>query len=365
MKVAIVGGSVAGLNAACELAQNSDAEITLYEEHPEIGKPVQCAEGYIDLGAGRPPLEVIDTIVRRAIIKMSNGGDSKEFSISFPGGIFWIIDRQKYERGLAKKCEGLGVEIFTGKKASVRELRDKNDYVIDASGYPSQTSKEYHFEHEYKNIGRTIQYTLEGDFTSYCDKKREASVLLRFDKSHLGYYWLFPKSQNRANVGIGWFDGYPNISELEKIIELENIEGDIVRRSGGCIPCQPLPVFIYDNVLLVGDAAGLVVPFWGEGIENAIISAHIASRCIIEENVQNYRREVMKLIGRKIEMGNRLKDMWYMLDFKTFGDFFSIAGDVPFDSLDNPLYMGVEMLKRPILMSKIGLCVLKNKLGNG
>jgi len=364
MKVAIVGGSVAGLNAACELAQNSDAEITLYEEHPEIGKPVQCAEGYVDRDTviGPPLTNSIDTTVKKMIIKLSSDGFSKIITIPKMTD-FWVVDRVRYEQGLAKKCENLGVEILTNQKAKIKDLEVKNDYVIDASGYPSQTSIEYNFKRNYKKVGFAIQYTIKGDFTKYCNDKGESTVLfgLRGNRG-LGYYWIFPKSQDVANVGIGWADRPAKISELEEIVKSEGVKGEVIRRTGGRLACEPLQQMVYNNVLLVGDAAGLVDPFWGEGIENAIISARVASKCIMNNSVGGYRRNVMKLIGHRLETGDHLRSLWYTLDFKTFAEFLSIAGEVPIEVLDNQSRMRIEMLKRPILMSKIGLCILKKKI---
>jgi geranylgeranyl reductase family protein len=110
-----------------------------------------------------------------------------------------------------------------------------------------------------------------------------------------GYGWLFPGADGQANVGIGVGLGRergaaPLRPDLDRLCAL-------LRRQGDLSPdAQPGPVMggwlrmggtggppAAGNVLLVGDAAGLVNPLQGEGIAPAMVSARAAAEAIIAD----------------------------------------------------------------------------------
>ena len=104
-----------------------------------------------------------------------------------------------------------------------------------------------------------------------------------------GYFWLFPAGDGRANIGLGlskddakkedrslgdildeitrsdyFKERFKNARPLEKPIGWNLPMGSIHRKNHG------------DGFMLLGDAAGLVDPFTGEGIGNAMYSAKYA-----------------------------------------------------------------------------------------
>ena len=106
-----------------------------------------------------------------------------------------------------------------------------------------------------------------------------------------GYFWLFPAGEGRANIGIGlskddakkedrslgeilkeitnsnyFKDRFKNAKPLEKPVGWNLPMGSIHRKNHG------------DGFMLLGDAAGLVDPFTGEGIGNAMVAAKYAAR---------------------------------------------------------------------------------------
>ena len=101
-----------------------------------------------------------------------------------------------------------------------------------------------------------------------------------------GYFWLFPAGNGLANIGIGlsksdakkekrtlrqiledvtqseyFKDRFLNAKALEKPIGWNLPLGRIKRKNYG------------NGFMLLGDAAGLIDPFTGEGIGNAMVSA--------------------------------------------------------------------------------------------
>jgi menaquinone-9 beta-reductase len=118
---------------------------------------------------------------------------------------------------------------------------------------------------------------------------------LHFNKeSFPGYCWLFPTGKNQANVGVGVvLDTIPSGNRLKELLN-HLIKNDpalhkrlshakLVGQIGGWPlttynPNQPI---IDDRVMLVGDAAGLVNPLNGEGIQYALLSSRWASEVAI------------------------------------------------------------------------------------
>ena len=109
-----------------------------------------------------------------------------------------------------------------------------------------------------------------------------------------GYGWLFPGADGQANVGIGVGLGsirrsVPLRDDLARFCALLARRGDIGPGA------QPGPVMggwlrmggtgtppAAGNVLLVGDAAGLINPLQGEGIGPGMVSARLAAQAVLD-----------------------------------------------------------------------------------
>ena len=102
-----------------------------------------------------------------------------------------------------------------------------------------------------------------------------------------GYYWLFPIGATSANVGVGMLlDTWPPHGEQLRQCLLDAIASDSAMhvrlrsaKSEAKIAGWPLATFnprlpmVADRVALLGDAAGLINPINGEGIQYAFQSA--------------------------------------------------------------------------------------------
>jgi len=110
-----------------------------------------------------------------------------------------------------------------------------------------------------------------------------------------GYYWLFPTGTGAANVGVGMpLEAWTPTQSLGQLLT-QLIESDPALRDRlanakmlGKIAGWPLATFnsqlpiIADRVALIGDAAGLINPLSGEGIQYALRSARWCSETLLD-----------------------------------------------------------------------------------
>ncbi len=111
---------------------------------------------------------------------------------------------------------------------------------------------------------------------------------LRFDDVPMpGYGWVFPAGNGLANIGVGYFkEGRDTsaVNPFKQFIASKAVREMLVNaRQVGPVKGYPLrddflfsPTF-GEGVLLVGEAAGLVNPLTGEGIDYALESGRIAA----------------------------------------------------------------------------------------
>jgi menaquinone-9 beta-reductase len=140
-------------------------------------------------------------------------------------------------------------------------------------------------------------------------------VLLDAERRRIfpGYGWLFPGAAGAANVGIGVGLGHQRQQaqlrgELDRFCLMLRAAGDL---AGDAQPGSVIGGWLRmggtgtppaaGNVLLVGDAAGLVNPLQGEGIAPAMVSARLAAQAVLVDPAraaQLYAEAVTEAFGR-------------------------------------------------------------------
>jgi hypothetical protein len=66
-----------------------------------------------------------------------------------------------------------------------------------------------------------------------------------------------------------------------------------------------------DRCILVGDAAGLVDPLYGEGIRHALQSARLAADAISEGDLKGYEKAVWRHIGHPLAVAGKVAELFY------------------------------------------------------
>ena len=108
----IVGAGPVGCRVGVLLGKEK-LKVLILEEHPEIGRPVQCAglvsHRIFDLSDASEDVAV--NVVERARF-FSHDGNYIELKHKKP---VYVIDREKFDKELANKAKEVGVEIKTTK----------------------------------------------------------------------------------------------------------------------------------------------------------------------------------------------------------------------------------------------------------
>ena len=188
-----------------------------------------------------------------------------------------------------------------------------------------------------------------------------------------GYFWLFPAGENLANIGIGlskndakkedrtlrqildevtqsdyFKDRFKNAKQLEKPIGWNLPVGSSHRKNHG------------DGFMLLGDAAGLIDPFTGEGIGNAMVSGKYAMQVAAksklsgdysEEAFSEYDQLLWNEIGKELRTSTKLQSLAkskFLLNFvidrasrnEEVQDIISgmLSNEIPKDELSSPLF---------------------------
>lgn len=147
-----------------------------------------------------------------------------------------------------------------------------------------------------------------------------------------GYFWIFPLSDGQFNVGIGMRSDKLvrqkiNLNKsLEEIIHSkphlrERFSGatKLTATKGFSLPLgsvkRPLSG---NNFMLLGDAAGLIDPFTGEGIGNALASGYYAGQQALDclnrgdfsrVSTINYENMVYDKLGKELKIGKIMQSL--------------------------------------------------------
>lgn len=283
----IIGAGLAGAMCAARASELS-AKVTLIERERTPGQKV-CAEGV--------PLDVLNIcdvkpFVENEIRSMYVYHWNKLiFSHDFGRCEGYIIDRHRLAGHLTEDAEKRGAEFVTECKAKSVQgntvKTDKGDfsgkYVVFSDGGSHSLARDY-FDYSNFYAVPSMQYRMENL------KLDDPNGLYFYLYDDIGYAWIFPMSEDVANVGAGFETSSlikPTLNQLLKEPILKN--GRIVTTKGAVIPFDGvLPSLVRGNYLVAGDAASQVLPLIGEGNRFALASGRYAAEAIAKDNPEAY-----------------------------------------------------------------------------
>ena len=256
-----------------------------------------------------------------------------------------VLDVRKTYRFLADMAKKNGAEIFVntnvtnvitenGSIVGVKASSSNSEMVfharmlIDASGFQSAVSKSLGLVKQWERFGVGAEYEAEVENV----KSDTWWLMVGQMYSPAGYAWIFPLGKNmvRIGVGVGKPESYVDPTQrLDELIEkgagpIKDL-GKITKKEFhyGLIPNEGLSrKTVYDNLILVGDTAGMANPLVLEGIRYAIkygrVAGDVASKAIksgdtSEKALQYYEETWKKEIESKIKSAHKVQARWLEL----------------------------------------------------
>lgn len=295
--VVVVGAGPAGSMAARAAAEGG-VDVVILEEHPVAGTPVYCAEGLSMGGIRDSGLEAVPPYVSQQVRKVRvfapDGGFVDLTSSDWTG---YALNREVFDKALADNAVKAGARLIVeaqatgvikegekvvGVKAVNRgesvDVRAK--VVIGADGHWSIVRRSAGLERYFSDYVSCAQYVL-GGLDLEDPYVNEFWMGERYAPG--GYAWLFPKSREVANVGLGVRVKHtkPAVEYLKDWVASDPRFRDakILKTNGGICPVSgQLDKIVDDGLMLVGDAAGQLIPMTGAGIHSGIEAGKMAGR---------------------------------------------------------------------------------------
>ena len=363
--VVVVGGGPSGATAATDLARLGKSVCLL----DRAGRIKPC-------GGAIPPklieeFEIPDALLV-AKIHSARMISPTQTAVDMPieGGFVGMVDRETFDEWLrerarscgadwrqgsfehiARDADGMAVVHYLSKTEGAQMVRARS--VIGADGAQSAVAKQcipgadkIRYVAAYHEIISAPERSEHYDATR-CDVYYQGGLSPDF------YAWVFPHGAT-ASVGVGSArKGFSLRNATSDLRALAGMDGmHTVRREGAPIPMKPLRR--WDNgrdVVLAGDAAGVVAPASGEGIYYAMAGGRFAGAAVAQllatgdvRALRSARRQFMKAHGMVFWVLAIMQRFWYSSD-KRRERFVAICRDPDVQRLTWQAYMHKKLVR--------------------
>ncbi len=336
--VCIVGASIAG-NYLSFLLSTSNLRIVVLEDHREIGLPFQCA-GIISQKLSQlielPTGIVLNRVITAKIVSSSGkfiklSGDEHPYIVDRVA-----LDRLYYDKNqrntniiyyLGEKYKSFEYQIENDKKCVLIETskrKIKSKLLIGCDGPLTSVGKQLKVKND---VLYAAQIRIKAHFS-----KDEAAMYFDPQWKQL-FGWIVPEGNQIFRIGIA---AAKNVNEsFKRFLEELNIDiNNKTDQQGGIIPYGTMNRVAFDNILLLGDAAGQVKATTGGGIIMLLTAAKYVSRCVNlcfkNDNFSKkfikkyYEKPCSKTIGRELKLHYVIRLILEKFKDKDFEIFFKI-----------------------------------------
>jgi geranylgeranyl reductase len=389
--VVVIGGGPSGATAAHELASQGHSVLLL----DRAGRIKPC-------GGAIPPRLIKDfgipdqLLVAKARCARMIAPSRKHVDIPIDNGFVGMVNRDAFDEWLRERAaasgavrrigsferlsrdaDGTSVVHYLARERHTRgegvpaSVRARS--VVGADGARSEVARQAvpgaertRYVFAYHEIVRAPALKPAGYDDTRCDVFYQGSLSPDF------YGWVFPHGDT-LSIGTGSADkGFSlrgAVAALRQTAGLQNTE--TLRREGAPIPMKPLPR--WDNgrdVVLAGDAAGVVAPASGEGIYYAMVGGQLAAAAVHQLLVTGdvsalklARKRFMKTHGTVFWVLGMMQSFWYRSD-KRRERFVKICEDRDVQQLTFESYMNKELArKKPMAHVRIFFKDMAHLLG--
>jgi geranylgeranyl diphosphate/geranylgeranyl-bacteriochlorophyllide a reductase len=375
----VVGGGPAGSIAASDLARRGRTVLLL----DRAGRIKPCG------GAVPPRLLQEFNIPEHLLVARINSArmiapSDRYVDMPIDGGFVGMVDREVFDEWLREQAQSAGAQRCAGNFERLERVGDgsvivhfqsrdgrrpgtfksvRARTVIGADGAASSVARQSlpaadRVPHvaAYHEIVRAPMAGTGGYDAARCDVYYQGELSPDF------YGWIFPHGST-LSVGVGsarkGFSLRNAVTALRASAGLEAAE--TIRREGAPIPLHPLKR--WDNgrdVVLAGDAAGVVAPASGEGIYYAMVGGRFAAQAVDQflstgdvRELASARRRFMKAHGRVFWVLGMMQRFWYSSDNRR-ERFVSICKDPDVQKLTWEAYMHKKLVRaRPMAHVRI------------
>lgn len=379
----VVGGGPAGATAAADLARGGRSVLLL----DRAGRIKPC-------GGAIPPICVREfgipdsLIVARATGARIVAPSAKEADMPIDGdGYVGMVDRETFDEWLRERAasvgavrrtgtfdridhdaDGVAVVHFTGPDGAAK-VRARA--VVGADGARSNVAKQCVKGWEHVKYVFAYHEIIRAPDPAKFDRSR-CDVFYQGALSPDFYAWIFPHGETMS-VGTGsarkGFGLRPAIGALRRATGLDALE--TIRREGAPIPLRPMRR--WDNgrdVVLAGDAAGVVAPASGEGIYYAMLGGRLAAGAVEAlcatgdaRSLRLARKRFMAAHGRVFWILGMMQWFWYSSDSRR-EKFVRMCRDPDVQRLTWESYMNKKLVRRdPMAHVRIFLKDMAQLLG--
>ena len=369
--VCIVGASIAG-NYLSYLLSKTDLKVVVVEEHADIGLPLQCA-GIISQKISKLitlPQNIVKNRVHIAKL-ISPSGKFIELSGNERPIVIDRVSLDKHFYTLTKSnpniCFYLGERV-----KSIKVLKnDLHQLVLISTSQRMIKARvlvacdgPVSFVGKFVNVKNKLLFATQIRIKAHFSEDKAVLIFNPRWKELFG--WIVPEGNNIFRIGMASaYNIKENFNNFLKKLNLSHTE--IIGQQGGLIPYGMMNKCAFDNILLLGDAAGQVKATTGGGIVMLITAAKIAY-VSIQKAFQNntfskkffkkhYEIPCRVSIGRELKIHYLIRKILESFNQNDFDSFFKIIKHhhieqviSVYGDMDFPRKLMVKMLKNPMVI---------------
>lgn len=376
--IIIVGAGPAG-SIAARFAAEQGVSVLMLEKDRDVGYPVRCGEAISKAGV-EEFISSDDKWIAAKISKFSFiSPDETEVIVDF-GDAGYVLDRRIFDYELARTAAEAGAHIITrayvngllfdnGKVCGVKyefqgeQKEVKAKVVIAADGVESRVGRwaglQTHID--FRDMESAVQITA----ANIPVNQNTLYFYFGRDVAPNGYFWIFPKGHNKANIGLGvsGLIGKKKSAQsyLNDFMDKHYPNAPVLTSIAGGVPCSiTLDKISAPGIMLVGDAARQVNPLSGGGIASGMIGGKIAGTIAGEavktnkfDYILTYDKAWNDRLGKRHETFNRIKEGIYNFSDDKFNNIAHSILKIPIEKRTLGKVFTTTLMNNPSLLVDI------------